>query len=169
MATIQAEATGPNADTAKTRLLQRYSEQIVWYRNASGHNRRSYKATRCLLTVLGALVTVVSSLSSAKFVTGGLAVAFAVLTPLLAAGMAIVGGISQAFQWGAAWSDAATTAVRLERDRDRIEMTPAGKVDALKEMALLDDAVLVETQGFFQCLLGPSAALKPGIEKVTTP
>ena len=116
--------------------------------------KRSYKTTRYLLIFLGALVTLVSSLSAAKFIQGPFAVAFAVVTPLLAASMAIVGGVSQAFQWGAAWSDMAITATRRERERDRIAVTPVCQLDSVKEMALLDDTVLAETLGFFQRLFG---------------
>jgi hypothetical protein len=68
--------------------------------------------------------------------------------------MAIVSGISQAFQWGAAWSDQVITATRLERERDRIAVTPASELDPVKEMLTLDDAILSETQGFFQRLFG---------------
>ena len=105
-------------------------------------------------------MTLVSSLSSAKFITGPFSVAFAVVTPLLAASMAIVGGVSQAFQWGAAWSDMVITAARLEKERDRITVTPIGQLDPIKEMALLDDTVLAETQGFFQRLFGSGGPLK---------
>jgi hypothetical protein len=38
--------------------------------------------------------------------------------------MAIVSGITQTFQWGAAWSDMVITASRLEKERDRIAVTP---------------------------------------------
>jgi Protein of unknown function (DUF4231) len=141
---------------------------IAYYWKASQYNKRSYKVTRYLLIVLGALVTLISSLASANFVqaSGLLSVSFAVLTPLLAASMAIVGGVSQAFQWGAAWSDMVITATRLEKERDRIAVTPPDQVDPIKEMALLDDLVLTETQGFFQRLFGsggPSRSESNGV------
>lgn len=143
------------ADTQK-HVLDRYDESIAYYRNASKYNKRSYKATRYLMILLGALVTMISSLSSADFIkaSSGLTVTFAVLTPLLAASMAIIGGISQSFQWGAAWSDMVITATRLEKERDRIAVTPHDQVDAIKELALLDELVLNETEGFFQRLFG---------------
>jgi hypothetical protein len=72
--------------------------------------------------------------------------------------MAMVGGISQAFQWGGAWSDSVIMAMRLERERDRITVTPEGTLDPVKEMAILDDMVLGETQGFFQRLFGSGGA-----------
>jgi hypothetical protein len=74
--------------------------------------------------------------------------------------MAIVGGISQAFQWGAAWSDQVITATRLEKERDRIAVTPANQLDPVKEMQTLDDTVLAETQGFFQRLFGSGGPMK---------
>jgi len=94
-------------------------------------------------------VTLVASLSSANTFKGILGSTMTVLTPLLAAFMAIVSGISQAFQWGAAWSDQVITATRLERERDRIAVTPASQLDPVKEMQTLDDAILSETQEWF--------------------
>lgn len=72
--------------------------------------------------------------------------------------------MSQAFQWGAAWSDAVITATRLEKERDRITVVPLSQLDPVKEMALLDDLILAETQGFFQRPIGsggPKAGPSP--------
>ncbi len=162
MASGQATAMAPEPD-ARDFILKRYQERINYYWGASKYNKRSYKLTRYLTVILGALVTLISSMSSADFVKGvkWVAVSFAVLTPLFAALMAIVGGFSQAFQWGAAWSDMVITATRLEKERDRIAVTPPAQLDPVKEMALLDDAVLTETQGFFQRLFGTGGPAKP--------
>jgi len=160
MGTAPAPATAPSMESAKSLLLERYDQQIAYYWKASQYNKRSYKTTRFLLIVLGALVTLVSSLTSANFVKGALAVGFSIATPLLAATLAIIGGISQAFQWGATWSDQVITATRLERERDRIAVTPASQLDPVKEMGLLDDAIVAETQGFFQRLFGSGGPAK---------
>jgi len=144
------------------KVLERYDKRIDYYWKDSQYNKRSYKTMRSLLTILGALLTLISSLSSASFVKGNLAVVLAVVTPVLAAGMAIVGGVSQAFQWGAAWADSVMAAMRLEKERDRIAVTPPAAVDPLKEMARLDELVMAETQTFFQRLFGSTDAPKPG-------
>jgi hypothetical protein len=52
------------------------------------------------------------------------------------------------------------TATRLEKERDRIAVTPPQQLDPVKEMALLDDLVLTETQGFFQRLFGSGGPSK---------
>src|SRR5262249_703991 len=145
-------------------VLARYDKRIEYYWKASRYNKRSYKATRFLLIVLGALVTLVSSLSSASFIKDGLSVPFSIVPPLLAASMASVGGVSQGVQWGAAWSDMVITATRLERERDRIAVTPSGQLDPVKEMALLDDMVLSETEGFFQRIFGSGGPAKPEVK-----
>jgi len=142
------------ADALK-HMLDRYQERIQYYSKASRHNKRAYKTARYLAVVLGALVTLLASLSSAYFIRGTwLEIGFDILTPLLAAGLAIVGGFSQNFQWGAAWSDMRIAAERLETELDRISVTPPGQVDAVRELALLDEMVLDETRGFFQRLFG---------------
>jgi Protein of unknown function (DUF4231) len=144
-----------------TRLLERYQERIQYYSKASQNNRRAYKTARYLTVVLGALVTLLASLSSAFFVRGTwLEIGFDVLTPLLAAGLAIVGGFSQNFQWGAAWSGMRMAAERLESERDRISVTPPDQIDAVRELALLDAMVLDETRGFFR-LVGQIGNLRP--------
>ena len=144
-----------------TRLLDRYQERIQYYSKASQNNKRAYKTARYLTVVLGALVTLLASLSSAFFVRGTwLEIGFDVLTPLLAAGLAVVGGFSQNFQWGAAWSDMRIAAERLESERDRISVTPPDQIDAVRELALLDAMVLDETRGFFR-LVGQIGNLRP--------
>jgi hypothetical protein len=161
MSSALATATSTTPEVQKV-ILEQYDQRIQYYWKASQYNKNSYKATRYLTIVLGALVTLVASLSSADFIKSSnwLAFLFAVLTPLLAATLAIVGGVSQAFQWGAAWSDMVITATHLEKERDRIAVTPPQQLDPVKEMALLDDLVLTETQGFFQRLFGSGGPSK---------
>ena len=64
----QAMAIAPGTDEAKSHVLEMYDKKIQYYWSASNYNKRSYKSTRYLLIVLGALVTLVSSLSSADFI-----------------------------------------------------------------------------------------------------
>jgi AcrR family transcriptional regulator len=149
--------TGQSTEAADAlkHMLDRYQERIQYYSKASQHNKRAYKTARYLAVVLGALVTLLASLSSAYFIRGTwLETGFDILTPLLAAGLAIVGGFSQNFQWGAAWSDMRIVAERLETELDRISATPPDQIDAVQELALLDAMVLDETRGFFQRLFG---------------
>jgi len=134
-----------------TELLDRYQERIRYYSKASQNNRRAYKTARYLTVTLGALVTLLASLSSAYFVRGTwLETGFDVLTPLLAAGLAIVSGFSQNFHWGAAWSDMRIATERLEAERDRISATPPDQIDHVRELALLNQLVLAETTSFFR-------------------
>jgi len=150
------------AADARKRVLDRYQERIAYYWKASRDNQRAYKTTRYLTVVLGAVVTLLSSLSSAYFVRGTwLETGFAVLTPLFAASLVIVGGFSQNFQWGAAWSDMVIAAERLETERNRIAAALPGQIDAVKETALLDEMVMDETKAFFQRLFGSAGAGKP--------
>ena len=167
MGADQVNVINPDAQRL---VLKRYDERIAYYWKASEYNKRSYKTIRYLTVVLGALVTLIASLSAANFIqtTKWVATTFAVLTPVLAACLAIVGGISQAFQWGAAWSDMVITATRLERERDRIAVSAPGDIDAVKEMAVLDDLVLTETQGFFQRLFGSGGPAKSATSAPST-
>ena len=167
MSSSQAPAPSATPEVQKL-ILDRYDQRIGYYWKASQINKHSYKMTRYLTVVLAAVTTLVASISSASFIksSDALALIFAVATPMLAAMMAIVAGISQAFQWGAAWSDMVITATRLEKERDRIAVTPPQQIDPAKEMGVLDDLVLDETQGFFQRLLGSGG---PGKTSSTAP
>jgi len=169
MATSQpAVAANGNAESQQL-LLDRYNNKIQYYWTASQNNKRSYKTTRYATIILGALVTLISSLSAGKFFSGWAATTVGILTPMLAALLAIVGGISQAFQWGAAWSDMVITATRLEKERDRVAVTPLSQIDVVREMELLDSIVLQETQGFFQRLFGSGGSTAPSQPPRTAP
>ena len=148
-------------DDPKVIVMARYDDAISYYWAASKSNKRLYKLTRYLTIALGAFVTLISSLQSAEFIkTANLVTVFAVLTPLLAATLAIVGGVSQAFQWGATWSDMTMTATKLQKERDRLSVMQATQIDAAKEMEFVDDLIISETQGFFQRLFGSSGTTK---------
>lgn len=145
-----------NAESSEDYILQRYNTAIEYYWKASRHNKRAYKLTRSLTVILGAIVTVVTSLSSAEFIASNQLwdTAFAIAAPVLAAMLAIVGGFSQSFQWGAAWRDMVINAQRLERERDRFQVTPPQERDPAGEVAILNGYVMEETQSFFQRIVG---------------
>lgn len=145
-----------NTEPTENYVMQRYSKAIDYYWKASRHNKKAYKLTRSLVVILGALVTLVASISSAEFITSHptMDIVFAIATPVLAAILTIAGGFSQAFHWGAAWRDLALNAERLEREQDSIHVTNPEERDPEKELALLNDLVITETQTFFQRILG---------------
>ena len=89
-----------NIDPNEDYVVQRYRNAIEYYWRASRHNKRSYKTTRSLVVILGALVTLIASLSSSNFITSNpcWAATFAIATPVLAAILTIAGGFSRSFQ-----------------------------------------------------------------------
>ena len=134
----------------------RYNDAIKYYWNASRHNKYTYKWTQGLTLGLGALVTLFASLSSAEFVRDDytLEIFFGFATPFLAAALTIAAGFAQTFQWGAAWQDMVVTAQKLEKERDRFTVAKSEHRDLEKEVELLNDFILTESQGFFQRMLG---------------
>lgn len=145
-------------------VKERYDKAISYYWGASRSNKRWYKLTRSLTVVLGASVTLIASLSSAEFVDTNTFwnPVFAIGTPVLAAVLSIIAGFSQSFQWGATWQDMVMTAQRLEKERDRFLVTDPKDRDLLKEVAILNDYIIQESEGFFGRLLGSARA---GIEQ----
>jgi hypothetical protein len=156
-------AVGPQ-DQQK-RILQRYDIAIAYYWKSGKANKVRFKLTRYLTVILGALVTLVASLASSSYLSKGWATTLQIATPVLAALTAIVAGISQSFQWGAAWSDSAITATRLEAERDRVQELRPEAIDPVKEMEVLNDIVLSETQGFFQRIFGSGGPQKDAGQK----
>ncbi len=142
-----------------------YDKMIGYYWKASKNNKRYYKLTRAFTVILGAGVTLVSSLSSSTFFNDSpfWATSFALATPFSAAVLAIIGGFSQTFQWGAAWQDMVMTATHLEKERTRFMVTPPAERDLQKEAEILHDFVLEESRGFFERLLGSSKP--PGLKR----
>jgi len=144
-------------------VLERYKAAIGYYWKASRMNRTLYKWTRYLVVVFGAVVTLLASLSSSSAITGNWGTAIDIATPVLAAVLTIIGGLSQSFQWGAAWQEMVLTAERLERERDRIMVT---RSDPVSDLQILHRHLLEESQGFFTRILG-SVQVSPKTETAT--
>lgn len=136
-------------------VAKRFDEAIAYYWRHGARNKRAYKWSRLFIIVLGSLVTLLASLSSAAFLKDQ-ATVFAILTPVLAALLTTVTAFSQSFQWGAAWREMIIAAEQLAKERDRIAVTPDEKLDLAAELQLLNDLILMESRGFFDRLMGSS-------------
>lgn len=134
---------------------QRYANAIQYYWRAGRRNKLAYTWSRYLAIVLGATVTLVASLSSAQL-PSGLGKAIAIVTPLLAAMLTIIGGFSQSFQWGASWREMVLIAERLEAERDRLAVSQDEGLDLQRELRVLHQLVQRETGGFFDRVMGSS-------------
>ncbi|MCB9135780.1 MAG: DUF4231 domain-containing protein [Anaerolineales bacterium] len=142
-------------------VLKKYDDQIDYYWKVSSINKHAYKRFRSWTIILGALVTLISSLSAAEFIQSinWLRIVFAIATPIFAATLAIMSGMSQNFHWGATWRDMVLNASRLEKERDRFLATKPDGQDLACELALLNSIVIEETQNFFQRVL--ESEIKP--------
>jgi len=154
-------------------VLNTYDSKIAYYWKASRSNKKNYKWYRSWTTILGALVTLIASLATADFITGidWLGTTFIIATPLLAAALTIISGLSQNFQWGATWRDMVINAQRLEKERDRLLSTPEKNRDYQRELKILNEIILEETHAFFQRVLDsevvPTAT--PNVKEDATP
>ena len=137
-------------------IQARYHNAINYYWQASRNNKRWYKITRSLTVVVGALVTLIASLSSSTIIsdTPWLQDVFALATPVLAALLTIAAGFSQSFQWGSTWQNMVLTAQQLQKQFDRYLVTPLNERDFSRESETLNNFVLEESQGFFERMLG---------------
>lgn len=145
-----------NSRQAQEYVLGRYQKQIDYYWESSKRNKLGYKWTRYLTIILGAIVTIIASLSSAAFIENSVFLdkSFAIATPVLAGILSIVGGLSQTFQWGAAWREMVLTAETLEMAFDEIKVTPPEKFGPQKHLDYLNTLVIKESEGFFSRSLG---------------
>jgi len=136
-------------------VIKRYTDTIKYYWGASSHNKKSYKFSRTLTIVLGALVTLISSLASASFIEDNTFwnIFFSILTPLLAVALTIIGGFSQSFHWGATWRDMIINAERLEAAKDKFLATKEEERDVRAELEILNSLIIEETGNFFKRVL----------------
>lgn len=136
-------------------VLDKYQEKIDYYWTASSINKKAYKSFRTWSIILGAAVTLISSLSAASFFQQNqyVRIGFAVATPVIAATLTVINGLSQNFHWGATWRDMVLNATRLEKERDRFYATCADKKSFEKDLNTLNGIILEETQNFFQRVL----------------
>jgi hypothetical protein len=143
-------------DNARQYVEQRYRDVIAYYGRAGRLNKSAYKWARYLTIVLGSAVTLIASLSSAEFLKGQ-ATLFAILTPVLAGLLTILGGFSQTFQWGASWREMILVQERVQKEFDRITVTPDGQLDPEADLLLLNNLVIDESSGFFDRVMGSSS------------
>ena len=145
-------------------ILNRYKGSINYYWGASAANKNNYKRSRSLTIILGALVTLVSSIASATFIVSNdiLNTIFAIATPIIAALLTIISGFAQSFHWGATWRDMLLNAERLEKERDRFLATKPEERDYKGELELLNSLVIEESRSFFQRVL--DSEVKPKAE-----
>ncbi|MBC8503882.1 MAG: DUF4231 domain-containing protein [Chloroflexi bacterium] len=150
----------------QTYVLERYKDSIKYYWGASRHNKRAYRQSRSLAIILGALVTLISSLASASFIEDHevLNVIFSVATPIVAATLTIIGGFAQSFHWGATWRDMVINAERLEKERDRLLATKPEDLDLKNELEILNSLIIDETRSFFRRVLDSEIKPKDGEE-----
>ena len=136
-------------------VLNQYKSKIDYYWAASRSNKNAYKRYRTWTIILGALVTLVSSISAAEFIQSidWIRIAFAIATPVIAATLTVIGGLGQNFHWGATWRDMVVNGTRLEKERDRFLATKPEKRDFEKELDTLNSIILEETKNFFQRVL----------------
>lgn len=155
----QGQKAQPEKVMEKDFLVEKYEKQIQYYWNASSKNKRSYKLYRSLTIILGALVTLIASLSSAEFIASDdtWRFIFAVGTPLVAVLLTIINGFAQSFHWGATWRDMVFSAQQLQKELDRVKAIPPDKRDAQKELETLNDLVINETKNFFRRVLESEA------------
>jgi hypothetical protein len=142
-------------------IHETYDDKIRYYWRSSSANKKNFRRYRTWTTILGALVTLIASLNTAQFIQANAIVAniFMIGTPILAATLTIISGLSQNFQWGATWRDMVVNAQRLELERDRFLATRPENRDYQKELQIINETVMDETRSFFQRVLDSEVVL----------
>ncbi|HSL44224.1 MAG TPA: DUF4231 domain-containing protein [Anaerolineales bacterium] len=154
-ASVEQQIMNAPPQDIKKYVMKRYEDSINYYWKHGGINKRVYRRNRILVIVLGAVVTLLSSMLSASFIEGNplLKTIFAIVTPAGAALLTIINGLTQSFQSGAAWRDMVLNAERLEMERDRFLATPDEAKDYKRELKILNSTILNESTAFFKRIL----------------
>jgi len=154
-----------NENVMDKHIQERYKNAIEYYWGASRANKRWYKRTRSYTVILGALVTLIASLTSSTIIKEcidlpitnkclDLKTMFDLGTPILAAVLTTIAGFSQSFQWGSTWQNMVLTAQQLQKEFDRYLVTPLNERNFSKEAEILNAFVINESRGFFDRMLG---------------
>lgn len=144
-------------------IQKRYEDAITYYWGASRANKLWYKRTRSYTVILGALVTLIASLTSSKIIDNyGIKTVFELGTPVLAAVLTAIAGFSQSFQWGSTWQNMVLTAQQLQKEYDRYLVSPIAERNYNKEVGILNAFVINESRGFFDRMLGIA---KPSVDE----
>lgn len=147
-------ANAASDETIEAYVKKRYDDAIGYYWRAAATNKRTYKLNRSLIIILGAGVTLLSSLLSASFLQDTWwSTAISIATPLSAAVLTMINGFIQSFQSGAAWRDMVLSAERLEKERDRFLATPLRDKNYKRELSILNSIVVNESTAFFKRIL----------------
>ena len=165
---IQNTSKMENAEATQEYVLKKYDDLIKYYWQTSKKNKKFFKWTRSLTIVLGAVVTLIASLSSASFIQDKVwaDTAFAIMTPVIAATLTIVGGFAQSFHWGATWRDMVVNAELLQKEKDRFLAIKPTDRDLKKELEIVNNLLLKESRTFFQRVL--ESEVKPTDDKNPT-
>lgn len=144
-----------------------YENAIRYYRLARRSTKRSYKTYRFLSIFLGALLTLISSLAATQFVYNNEVwrPIFAVATPIIAATLSVITGLSQSFQWGSSWRDMSVHAQKITAERDRFLATEPEQRDHAAELQVLNGLLLAETESFFHRILDSQMIDAPSFSK----
>jgi hypothetical protein len=142
------------ANQTRGYVEERYGEQLKYYWKKARYNRYFYQWTRYLTIIFGSLVTLFATLSQKTFTGHTAGTLVAIITPTLAALLTMLGGLTQSFQWGAAWRDMVLAAEALERELDRIRATDDARLDVAQELDRLNSLVITETNAFFERVVG---------------
>jgi hypothetical protein len=144
-----------------------YENALNYYRQARRSTKRSYKTYRFLSIFLGALLTLISSLAATQFVYNNKVwrPIFAVATPVIAATLSVITGLSQSFQWGSSWRDMSVHAQKITGERDRFLATDPAQRDHGAELQILNGLLLAETESFFHRILDSQMIDSPTVTK----
>ena len=169
--TDQTQQPVPSDNEMDQYVRKTYENTINYYRGASTSNKKNYKRYRSWTIILGALVTLIASLTTSRLITSynWLETSFSVATPLLAATLTIINGLSQNFQWGATWRDMVVNSQRLQKEYDRYLASDIKDRNFQQELQTINDMMLEETQTFFQRVLDSSAAVPKSVVTVSNP
>jgi hypothetical protein len=137
--TMDQEVLNAPSQEIHNYVIKRYDDSINYYWKNGGINKNIYKRNRILVIVLGALVTLLSSLISASFVEAVPLVktVFAIVTPVSAALLTIINGLAE----------------RLEKERDRYLATPEASRNYRRELNTLNSIIVSESTAFFKRIL----------------
>jgi len=135
-------------------ILEKYQNLIHYYWFTSGSNKRTYKRIRAYNIIIGALVTLTTTLLSVDYIQNNetLNTGLLIVSPLLAVLLTIMNGFSSGFPFAAAWRDGVVAANTLEKMRDEYIASSPKVRNPRKELGKINAVIENETKSFFKQL-----------------
>ena len=133
-------------------IIKKYDSNILYYWSSARSNKNLFKSTRRWPITLGALISLLTTLSLASFIeeVEYIRIFFAVVIVMLATMQSYFNEVSRNQNWGESWQKMTIAALKLEKEKDRLLSSEPSSINIQAELMILHNLLINETETFFK-------------------